>query len=195
MTTTYDMTWEGEIPLGSGLEHGLALRLLRVVFVAVELAELARGDVEDEAVHLQAAIAGGSDDILVRVEHVDAALDVELDELGDALVLGRQRVELREVLLADGADLVQPSLEHAQGLVAERALDAAAARVAAEHDVLDLEMLYGVLDHALRAQVARQHQVGDVPMHEHVARPKFEDRRLGHARVRTADPQNLGRLA
>ena len=53
--------------------------------------------------------------------------------------------------------------------------------MAADNDVLDLEVLDGVFDHALRTDVRRVHLVGDVAMHEHVSRFQAGDRRLRYA--------------
>jgi hypothetical protein len=67
--------------------------------------------------------------------------------------------------------------------------DAAAAVVAADDDVLDLEHLDGELHHREAVEVAVHHDVGDVAVHEELARLQPHDLVRGHAAVRASHPQ------
>lgn len=60
--------------------------------------------------------------------------------------------------------------------------------MAAQHDVLYLEVDHGELDDAGCADVGVLDDVGDVAVHEDVARLEAEDGRLGATRVGTSDP-------
>lgn len=56
-------------------------------------------------------------------------------------------------------------------------------------------MLDGVGDHALAADVGRRQDVGDVAVHEDVARVEAEEGGLGDAGVGAAEPEDLRLLA
>jgi hypothetical protein len=66
--------------------------------------------------------------------------------------------------------------------------------VADHHDVLHLQHIHRVLDHRQAVEVGVHHHVGDVAMHEDLARQKADDLVGRHAGVGAADPQVLGRL-
>ena len=55
--------------------------------------------IEDEAMNLQATILDGVDDMRVLFEGGDALFDAQLDQLGDAIVVGRELVEFLAILL------------------------------------------------------------------------------------------------
>ena len=97
-------------------------------------------------------------------------------------------------------------------------LDAATAVVTAHDNVLDFQMLHGVLDHGLdlgkgeaagvtkrqgtahtqsaatNAQVAANHHVRNVAVHKHLAGAESQNLVGGHTRVRTSNEQVLGLL-
>ena len=99
------------------------------------------------------------------------------------------RVEDRRVFLHHVADMAQPVVGQADAGVVQAGVDAAAAVVADDQDVLHLELVDRVLDHAQAVQVAVRHHVGDVAVHEHLARRHADDLVGGHARIGAADPQ------
>ena len=89
----------------------------------------------------------------------------------------------------------QPIVDDAELLVRQRGVDAAAAGVAADDNVLDFEVDDGVFDDGAGVQVARVQDVGDVAMHEDVAWFEAQDGGFGNAGVGAADPEDLGVLA
>lgn len=99
------------------------------------------------------------------------------------------------MVLTQAAERHQPRVENAQFLVAQRRADTTAGGVAAQDDVLDLEMGHRVLDHARRVEIAVVDDVGDVAVHEHIAWLEPQDGGFRAARVGAADPQNLRLLA
>ena len=73
-------------------------------------------------------------------------------------------------------------------------LDAAAAVVAADDDVLHAQDVDGVLEHREAVEVGVHDDVGDVAVDEHLAGREADDLVGRHAAVRAADPEVLGRL-
>jgi hypothetical protein len=67
--------------------------------------------------------------------------------------------------------------------------------VACYDNVFDFQVEDGKLDNREQADVGVVDDVGDVAMDEDVARFAAQDGRLGHSRVRAADPENRRRLA
>lgn len=177
-----------------GLEGGDATLDDLVLLLGVQLSQLARADVVDQAVDLQAALTHGVDDDGVLQQDLGARADVQLDQFQRPLLLveGVQEVE---VLLSDGPQRHQPRVDQAELLVVQGRGDATARGVPADDDVLDLEVLDGELDDRQRIDVSVDQDVGDVAVAEDLPGFETEDGRLGAARVRTADPEDLGRLA
>lgn len=131
-----------------------------------------------------------------RLDHVAALLvDVELDEALVAGLLVLNGVELLLVQTIDVADVAQPGVHEAQVLGGHGGLDTAAAVVAADDNVLYLEVLDGVLDDAHNVEVRVAHQVGNVAVHKGVTGLQARDLLGGDARVGAADPEVLGVLA
>ncbi len=73
-------------------------------------------------------------------------------------------------------------------------MHAAAAVVADDEDVFDLEQVDGELDHREAIEVGVHHHVGDIAMHEDFTRCQAHDLVRRHARIGTTDPQVLRRL-
>lgn len=132
---------------------------------------------------------GGLDDVAALLD------DVELDEAVVAGVLVLDGVQLVLVQPVDVPDVPKPGVEDAEVLGRHGGLDAAAAVVAAHDDVLDLEVLDGVVEHRGAVEVDVAHQVGDVAVHEGLAGLEARDLLGGDARVAAAYPQVLGLLA
>ena len=154
-----------------------------------EVPDLAAADVEEAPVDLEAAVADRLLDGEVGHEHLDAGLDVELCDAHPALLVVADGRQLVGVGVAHRLERRQPRVEHAANpRVGQRRRRAAARRVPAQHDVLDLEVRHRVLDHRRRVDVRRGDDVGDVAVHEDVARLQAEDRRLGAAGVGATEP-------
>ena len=79
-------------------------------------------------------------------------------------------------------------------LAVDRRADAAAAVVAHHHDVLHLQHVDGELEHGQIVGVLGRGEIGDVAVHEQLARIEVHDLVGGHAAVGAADPQILRRL-
>lgn len=156
-----------------------------------EVADAPGANVKEGAMDLEAALLNGVADDGVGHEHGDAGLDVELGEAEGAplvtldiiaiiiiiiiVVLGGSRErEGVDLLLVGGTQRLQgrePCVEDAANAgIREGGDGAAARRVPAQHDVLDLQVRDGVLDHGRRVDVGRRHDVGDVAVYEYVAR-------------------------
>lgn len=132
---------------------------------------------------------GGLDDVAALLD------DVELDEAVVAGALVPDGVQLVLVQAVDVPDVPEPGVEDAEVLGGHGGLDAAAAVVAAHDDVLDLEVLDGVVEHRGDVEVDVADQVGDVAVHKGLAGLEARDLLRGDARVAAADPQVLGLLA
>src|SRR5258706_2223347 len=130
----------------------------------------------------------------VRGDVGDLADDVELAQPLEPAALVADRLELGAVGGEDLADRVQPVVDQAPALAVARGCDPAAAIVADHQDVLDLDDVDRELQHRQVVGVLRRRQVGDVAVDEHLAGVEIADLVGGHAAVRAADPQILGRL-
>ncbi len=88
-------------------------------------------------------------------------------------------------------DVRQPVVQQSVRGVAHGRLDTAAAVVAADDDVLHLEVFHRVVHHAEQVVIGVDHQVGHVTLHEDGARQRVGDFFGGHPAVGAADPQEL----
>jgi hypothetical protein len=121
---------------------------------------------------------------------VDLLLHVQLRQPVLVLLLGLAG-EFLPVPGAGVADVGEPGLKRAVVVLLERSLDTAAAVVAGDDDVLDLQHLHRVLYHRQHVDVRGRRLVGDVAVHEQLARLQPHDLVGGHPRVRAPDPQVL----
>ena len=104
---------------------------------------------------------------------------------------GRQAIDGLQMARMDVLHVAQPKIDEADARTFERGLDAAAAVVANDHDVLHLQYIDRVLDHRQRVEVGMHDHVGDVAVDEDLARQQADDLVGRHARVGTADPEVL----
>lgn len=131
-----------------------------------------------------------------RLDDVAALLnDVELDEPVISLALVGNGIELLLVKAVHVADVSQPGVQQTQVLGCHGGLDTAAAVVAADDDVLDAEVLDGVVDDAHGVEVSVADEVGDVAVDKCLAGLEAADLLGGDARVGASDPEVLGSLA
>lgn len=89
----------------------------------------------------------------------------------------------------------QPRVNQPQLLVPQRRRNPTAGGVSAHDDVLDFQVLHGVLDDGQRIEVRGDEDVGDVAVDEDVAGVEAEDGGFWAAGVGTADPEDLRGLA
>lgn len=142
----------------------LLLRLVRI-----HLGQLPTPDIINQPMNLQTSIPHRIDDMMIRLEDLHPVANIHLDEFLRSLLVGRARIQVGEVLFAQDPQWRQPGINEAEFVVGQSGHDAAAARVAAQHDVVNLQVLNGELYHRLRAEIAWMHQVRNVPVHKHVA--------------------------
>ena len=143
--------------------------------------------------HSQSSLFDPLHHIRILPENLDAIHDIQLSHaraLGGTLEL----LELRRVLQSQLPQGHEPGVDLADFGVAQRGLAAAAAGVAAEHDVLDFERVDGILGHGRRRDVGRRDDVGDVAVHEAGAGVGAEDGGFRLARVGAAEPEDGRRL-
>src|SRR5205807_4048861 len=90
----------------------------------------------------------------------------------------------------------EPALDVSRRLFGplQRRENAAAAIVTTDDDVAHAEGLDRVLNDGEAIRIAEQNEIGDVAMHEKLARREADDLVGRHAAVRTADPQVVGIL-
>ena len=103
-------------------------------------------------------------------------------------------IEKVRVLVTHILHVAQPVVDEPELLPLEGGAHAAAAVVAADDDVLDLQQFHRELHHRQAVEVGVDHQVGDIAVHEQLAWQQADDVVGRHPRVRAADPQVLGRL-
>ncbi len=141
---------------------------------------------------LLAALPGVLDD--GRLTDVERLLDdVELAEGVDAL-RGRQRLEPGGMAVAHVLDVADPVVGQADAPVLERGPHPAALRMADDDDVQHLQHLGRELDHREAIQVGMNDDVGDVAVHEQLARHEVDQLVGGDAAVGAADPEIARRL-
>lgn len=170
------------------IQHGLEINLEVLEQAVVEAKDPA---VDNGELVLGVALLDGS-----RLDNVAALLlDVELDEAVIALLLVGDGVELLLVQPVDVADVAQPGVQQAQVLGGHGGLDAAAAVVAADDDVLDAEVAHGVVDDAHDVEVGVADEVGDVAVDKGLAGLEAGDLLGGDAGVAATDPEVFGGLA
>lgn len=147
------------------------------------------GQIKQAPMHLQAPVPNRLLHRKVRHQHFDAGLDIQFGDAHSARAVVADRLQLRLVGEAHRLERGQPRVEDAADAgVAEGGGGAAAGRVPAEHDVLDFEVRDGVFDHRRGVDVGRGDDVGDVAVHEDVARLQAEDHGLGAAGVGAPEP-------
>ena len=93
------------------------------------------------------------------------------------------------MLAAHVLDVAQPVIDQAELVVAQSGQHAAAAVMAADDDVLDLEHIDGELHHREAIEVGVDDDIGDVAMDEHFAGREADDLVGRHPAVGATDPE------
>ena len=114
---------------------------------------------------------------------------VQLAHTVDALFFSWQLGQHVTVFVIEVTNGAQPAVDQAELTVLHRGAHAAAAVVAGNEDVFDLEHVHCVLDHRQAIEVGVQHYVGHVAVHEQIPRQHADDLVGRHTGVGTADPQ------
>ena len=103
----------------------------------------------------------------------------------------RQAVYVGQMFVMHIVHMAQPQIDDADAGPVKCGQHAAAAVVADDHDVLDLEDIDGVLDHRQAVEVGMHHHVGDVAVDEELAGQQVHELIGRDAAVGAADPQVL----
>lgn len=123
--------------------------------------ELARGDVVNDTVELEVPLAHGVDNGRVHSDDLQTAKDVILSQ-SETFLLVVHLLKLIRVLHSELSHWLQPNVEETQSVVAEGSADTTAAGVAADKNVLDLEVLDSELNDREGVDVGSGDNVGDV---------------------------------
>lgn len=130
-----------------------------------------------------------------RLDDVPTLLhDVQLDEPVVPLRVVGDGVELLLVQPVDVTDVPQPGVQQPEILGRHGGLDAAAAIVPADDDMLDAQVADGVVDDAHDVEVRIDDEVGNVAVHKRLAWLEARDLLGGDTRVAAPDPEVLGSL-
>lgn len=165
-----------------------------VVLSSINLLQVAVGKPVKQTMNLQAALLDSVHNSRDTPKVVHALLNVQLRERV-LLVLSAKAAQGICVLLANLAHRLEPDVEDVELVVGQGRLDTSAGSVAAEDNVLDLEVLDAELDGGQQGDVGRVDDVGDVAQHEDLAGLLVQHGGLGDARVAAANPQDIRRLA
>lgn len=165
-----------------------------LVLGGVNLLQVAVGELVQQTVDLEATVLDGVDDSRDTPEILHTLLNVQSCER-ILLLLAAELAKSLGVLLADLAHGLEPDVKNVELVVGQGGLDTSAGSVAAEDDVLDLEVLDAELDGGEEGDVGGVDDVGDVAQHEDLTRLLSQHGGLGDARVAASYPENVGRLA
>jgi len=119
---------------------------------------------------------------------------VELAQAVGALGRVGEALQAIDVAVAHVLDVAQPVVGEAGLVVVHRRLHAAAAVVAHDEDVLHAQDLDRVVDDRECVEIGMHDDVGDVAMHEDLARREPDHLVRRHPAVGAADPQVFRRL-
>jgi hypothetical protein len=165
-----------------------------LVLSGIHLLQVTTVQPVQQTVNLQSALLNRVDHGRNTSQVVHTLLHVQPRERV-LLIRVAQAVECLGILLADLAHRLEPDVEDVQLVVGQSGFHASAGSVAAEDDVLDLEVLDAELDGRQQGDVGRVDDIGDVAQHEDLAGLLAQHGGLGDARVAAANPQDVGRLA
>ena len=144
--------------------------------------------------NLETTVLDGVDNSRDTPEVLHTLLNVQSCER-ILLLLAAELAKSLGVLLADLAHGLEPDIEDVELVVGQGGLDTSAGSVAAEDDVLDLEVLDAELDGGEEGDVGGVDDVGDVAQHEDLTGLLAQHGGLGDTRVAASYPEDVGRLA
>lgn len=138
--------------------------------VVAQLAQQSRLDIVHHTrdLDLLATLPGSAHDGRLG-DGEDRVAGVNLDQSTALFFIVLDGIEAFAVLLLDLLDVAEPVVDQAVGLVAQGSGDTAAAVVAADDDVLDLEDVDGVLQDREAIEIGGDDDVGDVAVGEDLA--------------------------
>jgi hypothetical protein len=160
----------------------------------VKLSQLPGADVVDEAMHLQVTLCDSVNYGRILQQHLDTAPDVKLNQLQSSLFLV-QALKQNQILSSQSPQGHQPRVDETKPFVIEGGSDTTAGSMAADDDMLDLQILDCVLDDRKRVDIRWDDNVGDVAMAKDLSRLQAQDGCLGTSGVGAADPEDLRSLS
>ena len=166
------------IPLGLGGEcsqSGLD-DLLRVL--GIQLAQNTGANVVDETVDLQATLLHGREHSTLLLNDVQTLADVQLNQLEGSLLVG-QTLQQGEVTLTDLAQRQQPGVQDTKLLVAHGGGNTTAGSVTTDDDMVDAEVVDGVLNNSTGAEITGVEDVGNVAVDEDITGLQAQQGSLG----------------
>lgn len=180
------------VRLGGG-EGSEALLGVGLVLRGLDDLELTGSDVVNDTMEFEVSGSHSIDNSWVHPEDVQAAQDVVLAQT-QALCGLIHLFEFFGVLHSELSHRLQPDIKETKTGVAESGVDTTTAGVAADKDVLDLEMGDGELYDGERVDVGRRDNIGNVAVHKDLTGLQAEDGGLGNTGVCASNPKNGGRL-
>lgn len=125
----------------------------------------------------------------VCLERPHTSFDIHFRDAVALLLHARVAIHLALDLSGESAKGCRPDVEDtADGSVAKSRLDHVAACVAAEDDVLDLQIDDGVFDDGKGVEICGRDDVGDVAVDKDVTWLEAEDRSLRHTGIGATEP-------
>ena len=162
--------------------------------VDIQVDEPAIAQVEHPAMHDRIAVGHVARLHAIHLDDIDALLlHIQLHQTVVALMLVLNGIEFVLVQPVDIADVAQPWIHQPMVLGQHGGPDASAVVMAADDDVLHLQMADRILDGRRDIEIHADDQIGHVAMDEHLARLQPHQLLDGHTTVRTADVQ-VGRI-
>mmetsp|Transcript_29033 Transcript_29033/g.47722 ORF Transcript_29033/g.47722 Transcript_29033/m.47722 type:complete len:294 (+) Transcript_29033:260-1141(+) len=154
-------------------------------------------NVESNAVNARglAVLAGVVLDDRVSPQLEALSLHVEVNSLSVLLISIINQIKGGLVHSQGVSDVDEPVLKVAQEIRARGSLHTTALVVAADDDVLNAEVVHGVLEHGEEGGIGSAGLVGDVSGHEDHARVALGEHLSRHTRVGAANPQVTRSLA
>lgn len=176
------------------LESGVPALTCGLILGGVNLLQVAVGELVQQTVDLETTVLDGVDDSRDTPKVLHTLLDVQSCER-ILLLLATELAESLRVLLTDLAHGLKPDVEDVELVVGQGGFDTSAGSVAAEDDVLDLEVLDAELDGGEEGDVGGVDDVGDVAQHEDLTGLLAQHGGLGDTRVAASYPEDVGSLA
>lgn len=103
----------------------------------------------------------------------------------------RDGAQVRFVPMRHVRDRLQPMVDKSSPLVVYRSANTTASIMPTDDYVPDFKYLNGILQNGQEIDVPRWSKVGDIPMHEQLARIQADNLVGWHAAIRAPDPEML----
>ena len=128
----------------------------------------------------------------IQLAEVFRLLDhIQLHQLIDASLLCVVLHHDVLVVSVGGLNELQPTIYQAERFSIQHGLDAPAAIMTAQDDMAHLQHLYGELHHAHQVDVLAPNHIGNVSVHEHIARIGVGDLRGRHPGIGASNPEKV----